>query len=182
MLKLVKMIVRQLATLAAVGVILLAIAVGAFRLLLPQLPAYERQIKGWAQDALGLTVEFSRLDARWGLQGPELTFFDAQVGGLENSQLLAVQRASVGVSLLRLITSRELLVDRLTLAGTDVLLERRADGSFAIQQHRLDPGAAGGGFDLSRVPPFQVLVRDSRIRYVDHMRGDAAWEFGDAAG
>jgi uncharacterized protein (TIGR02099 family) len=174
------MIVRHLATVAAVGVILLAIAVGAFRLLLPQLPAYEREIKGWAQDALGLTVDFSRLDARWGLQGPELTFFDAQVGGLGNAQLLAVQRASVGVSLSRLIRNRELLVDQFTLAGTDVLLERRADGSFAIQQQSLDPRAGVGGFDLSKIPPFQVLVRDSRIRYVDHTRGAAVWEFGDA--
>lgn len=180
MLKLVKMIVRQLATVAAVGVILLAIAVGAFRLLLPQLPAYEREIKGWAQDALGLTVEFSRLDARWGLQGPELTFFDAQVGGQGNAQLLAARRASVGVSLLRLIRTRELLVDQFTLAGTSVLLERRADGSFAIQQQSLDPRAAAGGFDLSKIPPFQVLVRDSRIRYVDHTRDAALWEFGDA--
>ncbi len=180
MIKLLKTIFRQLATLAAVGIILLAIAVGAFRLLLPQLPAYEGQIKNWAQQALGVQVDFSRLDARWGLQGPELTFFDARVGGSAEAPLLAAERARVGVSLLRLIAKRELLVDRLTLAGTELLLERRPDGVFAVQQQPIATDPTTSAFDLNSVPSFQVLVRDSRVRYVDHVRGGVTWEFGEA--
>lgn len=63
-----------MAAVLAALIIVLAIAVGAFRLLLPQLPAYQGQIQAWAEGALGMPVQFSRMDARWGLQGPELTF------------------------------------------------------------------------------------------------------------
>ena len=141
MFKLLTMFVKQLAMLAAVCIILLAIAVGAFRLLLPQLPTYQGQIKSWAQDALGVRVDFSRLDARWGLQGPELTFFDARVGGSPETPTLAAERASIGISLLGLMTNRELLVDRVTLLGIDLLLERDPNGQFTLQQQPLVAGA-----------------------------------------
>jgi uncharacterized protein (TIGR02099 family) len=178
--RILTIVARRLAAFAAVLVILLAIAVGAFRLLLPQLPAYEGQIKSWAEQALGLPVDFARLDARWGLQGPELTFFDARVGGTPGSPLLAAQRASVGVGLLSLITRRELLVDRLTLSGTDVLLERTAEGGFAIQGQTLAADGRLSGLALERVPSFQVIVQDSRVQFIDHARGSQVWQLTDA--
>ena len=60
-------------------VILLAIAVGLFRLFLPRLPAYQEDIKRWASEAIGMQVEFSGMDARWGLSGPELEFDEAEL-------------------------------------------------------------------------------------------------------
>ncbi|MGI9247361.1 MAG: hypothetical protein ACR2QI_00005, partial [Woeseiaceae bacterium] len=58
---------KFVAYLAAGIVILLAIAVGLFRLFLPRLPEYQEDIKGWASTAIGMEVEFSGMDARWGL-------------------------------------------------------------------------------------------------------------------
>ena len=37
--------------------ILLAVIVGLFRLMLPRLPEYQEEIKGWASDAIGVEVE-----------------------------------------------------------------------------------------------------------------------------
>ena len=65
---------KYIAYLAAVIVILLAIAVGLFRLFLPRVPEYQDEIKGWASAAIGMQVEFSGMDARWGLSAPELQF------------------------------------------------------------------------------------------------------------
>ena len=64
---------------AAAIVIVLAIAVGLFRLFLPRLPEYQEEIKGWASAAIGMEVEFSGMNARWGLSGPELEFYDAEL-------------------------------------------------------------------------------------------------------
>ena len=59
---LLQRLIRFLAYLAAGIVILLAIAVGLFRLLLPRLPEYQDEIKAWASQAIGMEVQFSGKD------------------------------------------------------------------------------------------------------------------------
>ena len=70
---------RRLSFGAAILVIVMAIGVGAFRLVVTQIPSYRGEIQAWASDALGLTINFSRVDARWAWLGPELTFYGASV-------------------------------------------------------------------------------------------------------
>jgi len=65
--KLLQRLLRIAAYAAAAVVILLAIAVGLFRLFLPRLPEYQEDIKVWASAAIGMEVQFSGMDARWGL-------------------------------------------------------------------------------------------------------------------
>ena len=139
--KLLRKLAKRLTALVAALVIVMAIAVGAFRLLLPQLPTYQEQIKAWAENVLGMPVEFSRMDARWGLQGPELTFFDALIGEAETQTgaLVAAGEVRVGISLLALITSQQLSVDRVALVGTSLETERLA----GIRQDIDDLGTLG---------------------------------------
>jgi uncharacterized protein YhdP len=73
------MLANVVAYSAAALVILLAVAVGLFRLFLPRLPEYQEEIKGWASNAIGMEVEFSGMNARWGLSGPELEFYDTEL-------------------------------------------------------------------------------------------------------
>ena len=70
-------LIKGLAYFAAAMVIVLAIAVGIFRLMLPRLPEYQEEIKAWASNAIGMSVEFTGMNARWRLSGPELSFFGA---------------------------------------------------------------------------------------------------------
>ncbi len=119
---------------AAAVVILMAVAVGLFRLFLPRLPEYQDQIKGWASDAIGMRVEFSGMDARWGLRGPELEFYDAELIRVgTQTQAIAAQEVSVGVALLRLIADRKLVVDRVTLRDTAIEVRQLVDGRWWIQ-------------------------------------------------
>ena len=119
---------------AAGVVILLAIAVGLFRLLLPRLPEYQDEIKAWASSAIGLEVEFSGMDARWGLRGPELKFYGAELIRPDNDiRLVAAREVGVGVSLMRLMIDRTLVVDTVTIADTSVELRHTVDGSWRIQ-------------------------------------------------
>ena len=79
-------------------VILLAIAVGLFRLFLPRLPEYQDDIKEWASAAIGLSVEFSGMDARWGLSGPEIEFYDAELMSPDNlTRIVAANEVSIGI-------------------------------------------------------------------------------------
>jgi hypothetical protein len=77
--QLLQKLIKYLANIGAALVIVLAIAVGIFRLMLPQLPEYQEEIKGWASAAIGMQVEFSGMNARWRFSGPELSFFNAEL-------------------------------------------------------------------------------------------------------
>ncbi len=57
--ELLKRLAKYLAYFAAAIVILLAVAVGLFRLMLPRLPEYQEEIKQWAGAAVGMQVEFT---------------------------------------------------------------------------------------------------------------------------
>ena len=101
-------------------VILLAIAVGMFRLFLPRLPEYQEDIKDWASAAIGMQVEFSGMDARWGLSGPELEFYDTQlIRSDTQTRLIAADTVRVSVALTRLLLEGERVIDR----GPDALVQ-----------------------------------------------------------
>ena len=127
-------------------VILLAIAVGLFRLFLPRLPEYQEEIKSWASNAIGMQVEFTGMDARWGLSGPELKFYGAELirPGMQ-TRLIAAAEVGVGVSLIRLLKDRALIVDTVTVRDTSIELRQMDDGHWQVQGS--EPG------DLLRASP-----------------------------
>lgn len=132
--RLLLLILRYVSYLTAAIVILLAVAVGLFRLLLPRLPEYQDQIKDWANAAIGLPVEFSGMNARWRLSGPELSFRDAEIGAPDSvSTLLTADEVSVGVSLIRLMRDRELVVDRILVRDTRIEIRQDEQGAWQIQ-------------------------------------------------
>ena len=59
--RLLKKLLQGLTYLAAGLLILLAVAVGIFRLMLPRLPEYQEEIKTWASSAVGMGVDFRGL-------------------------------------------------------------------------------------------------------------------------
>ena len=125
---------KYLAYLAAGVVILLAVAVGLFRLFLPRLPEYQDEIKAWASAAIGMQVNFSGMDARWGLSGPQLEFYDAELtrdGGAP--RVIAAEQVSIGVALTRLVADRALVVDRVVVRNTSLEVRQLPNGEWWIQ-------------------------------------------------
>ena len=143
-------LIKFLAYSAAGVVILLAVAVGLFRLFLPTLPEYQEQIKVWASDAIGMQVEFSGMDARWGLRGPELKFYDAElIRKSTSTRLVAADEVSVGVGLARLLVDRTLVIDRVVVHDTVIEVRQLEGGGWWIQGTRADellsaPAGSGG--------------------------------------
>ncbi len=171
--------------LVATGVLLVLAAIGGFRLLVTQLPSYQDDLQAWVNRELALQLTFARLDARWGWHGPELTFHDASVAAdARAAPFLTARTASVGSSpwqlLARLVAKRELGVDRLTFEGTELTLVKTVDGAYRLQGA---PNAAARSqeFRLDVPPDVEVLVRDSRVLYLDPSRS-LAWSFQDVEG
>lgn len=160
---LLRKFVKFLAYGAAAAVILLAIAVGLFRLMLPKLPEYQEQIKDWANSAIGMQVEFSGMDARWRLSGPELNFYDAQLITRENAVvLLEAEEVSVGVGLARLLLDRELVADRIRIHETVVDVTRGADG-WRVQGFDVDEFVEARMSSSAQSGPLTVVAEDIRL-------------------
>jgi uncharacterized protein (TIGR02099 family) len=172
-----------IAALLGLAVIVMLGAV-SFRLLVRQLPSYQDEIQAWVTAELGLELDYRRLDAAWGWRGPELAFEDARVRTPgDATPFLTARGASVGFaalsSLWRLATGRDLGVARLTFDGTELTLVHAEDGSYRLQGA---PAAAATAAPASvQVPPdIDVLVRNSRVLYLDAARS-VAWDFQDVA-
>jgi len=147
-------------------VILLAVAVGLFRLFLPRLTDYQENIKGWVSAAIGMTVEFSGMDARWGLSGPEVEFYDAELLTTDTmTRLVAADEVSVGVGLVRLLVDRKFVVDYVAVRDTSIEVRQLPNGEWWLQGGPIDQllparrDNAGEGFGS-----FEMIGEDIELR------------------
>jgi uncharacterized protein YhdP len=156
-------LVRVLAYTAAAAVIMLAIAVGLFRLMLPKLPEYQEQIKDWADAAIGMRVEFSGMDARWRLSGPELNFYDARLMARdEDVTLIQAKEVSVGVALSRLLLDREFVADRILIHDTVIDVSYASDG-WHVQGFDVDEFIEARMKPSGRSGPLTIVGEDIRV-------------------
>ena len=79
---------KYLAYFVAAVVIFLVVTIGLFRLMLPQLPEYQKEIKNWVSTASGVQIEFTDMTARWRLSGPGLNFYNAELIWPDTSNVL----------------------------------------------------------------------------------------------
>lgn len=151
---------------AAMLVILLAVGVGLFRLFLPRLPQYQDDIEGWASDAIGMEVRFSGMNARWGLSGPELEFYDAELIRPDTRhRLINADRVSIGISVYSLAFDRAFVVDHVTIQDTSIEVRQLQNGDWWIQGLSLDelPTSSSG---QQRVGDLEILGEDIEIRFL----------------
>ena len=131
--RVLKKLLRWLAYTAAVLVVLLAVAIGLFRLLVPELPEYREEIERRISSAVGLDVTVATLDARWRLFGPELIGDQIVVASPASGEtLLRARRVVVGASVFRLLAERQVVVNRVELEDTVVDIGRDADGGWRL--------------------------------------------------
>jgi len=159
-------LLKFLAYTAAVVVILLAIAVGLFRLFLPRVPEYQDEIKSRVSAAIGMQVEFSGMDARWGLSGPELEFYDAELIREESGvRIVAAEEVRVGVGLMRLMFEQALVVDHLVVRDTSFDIRQNEDGSFSIQGIYANELLEFQGPEPRALPDIEIIGEDIEVRF-----------------
>lgn len=165
---------------AGIGVlvILLAIALGGFRLLATRLPSYQQDLQAWAEAELGLQLRFDRIDLRWALGGPELTFYDPAIAGDKlDEPFVFAREATVALDPIALVANRRLAARRLSIEGVRLTIVRETDGRLQIGGA---PDNVGTELDFGYEIPrdVQLVVRDSEILYDDRMLG-VLWPFED---
>jgi uncharacterized protein (TIGR02099 family) len=177
-----KLVRLTVAAVLGVAVLVMLAAVGV-QLLVRQLPSYQDEIQAWVTAELGLELDYTRLDATLSWRGPELAFGDVRVRTAgDPTPFLTARGASVGFSafgsLFRVVTGRQVDVDRLTFDGTELTLVRSDDGTYRLQGA---PAQAASAPASVQVPPdIDVLVRNTRVLYLDAGRS-VAWDFRDVA-
>lgn len=131
---LLQRLLKFLAYTVAGVVILLAIAVGLFRLFLPRLPEYQEEIKAWASSAVGMEVNFSGMDARWGLSGPEINFYDTELNQFGRAdRTIAAAEVRISIALVSLLIDQTLVVDRIVIRDTTIDVQKLDDDRYRIQ-------------------------------------------------
>lgn len=147
--------------------ILLAVLVGLFRLFLPRLPEYQDDIENWASNAIGMDVQFSGMNARWGLSGPEVEFYETELIRPDNqTRVIAAELVSVGISLNRLLFDQALVVDRVVIRDTSIEVRQLENGGWWIQGNAIDelPGLRPGA--QPRLAELEVIGEDIEIRFL----------------
>ena len=130
---------KYLAYFVAAVVIFLAVTIGLFRLMLPQFPEYQKEIKNWVSTAIGMQIEFTDMNARWRLSGPELNFYNAELTWPDASNtLLGIYELSVDINLIRLLVDRKLVVDQVKIDDASIELRQTDDGAWLLQDIPLE--------------------------------------------
>ena len=167
--KFFRRLVKYLAYTAAVIMILLAIAVGLFRLFLPRVPEYQEEIKGWASAAIGMQVEFSGMDARWRLSGPELAFYDAQLLRQSSGvRIVAAEEVRIGVGLMRLLFEQSLVVERLVIREAGVDIRQTEGGDYLIQGMTVEELLDTGRDKPAAALNIEVIGEEIEVRFMQH--------------
>ena len=161
------------------GLILLAMSAGVLRLVVVQLPSYQGEIWEWVQTELGVSLNFSQMDARWSLLGPEFSFRDATVSriGAEADPILSAVEASITLSAAALISDRRLEVNRLTLEGSNLRLERTGGGTLRLA-NLPDDESVQTEISLADIPEVTIVVDNGSFTFADDIR-QREWTFED---
>lgn len=174
--RLVKFVVAGAAAVA----VAIVLGIAALQVMMSRLPSQQAELQAWVTEELGLSFSFERLDARFGANGPEVTFDEASVATAAQAvPFLYARRAVVSLDPWKLLLEGEPTVSAVAIDGTRVAISRTAEGEFRFEG---GPDGAGSGADLTSAIPLEVelLVRDSQVQYVDELRGEA-WQFDEVA-
>ena len=163
-------------------VIVLALAIGALRIALEQVPEYRDDIRGWINRSTGLIVEFHDLKPRWRFYGPEVYFTEAKLKAPRTGQVLVEARAgSVGIDLWHLIFRAELLPGRVALERPELNFVRTPEGRIELlgQEaiHRRDPSKPP--LSLDNLPTGRLDIENAILTFTDLARDHASWRLAD---
>ena len=124
---------RWIAGLIGLAALLLALAIGAFRLAIDLLPGYQQRIVDRVHEATGLTLEFDSIYARIGRYGPEIVFRGARVlPDSGDEPLVTADAGRVSLSIPRSIWYRRLEVARVAFVRPRLNFVITPDGRIRL--------------------------------------------------
>lgn len=161
---------RWVAGLIGLAALLLALAIGAFRLAVDLLPGYQEHIVARVHETTGLTLKFDSIYARIGRYGPEIVFRGARVlPDSGDEPLVAAEAGRVSFSIPRSIWYRRAEVARVTFVRPRLNFVITPDGRIRLvgQSALQQPDAAHAPMTLDRFPRGRFAVTDAVLDVLD---------------
>ena len=161
---------RWIAGLIGLAALLLALAIGAFRLAIDLLPGYQERIVARVHETTGLTLKFDSIYARIGRYGPEIVFRGARVlPDSGDEPLVAAAAGRVSFSIPRSIWYRRAEVARVTFVHPRLNFVIMPDGRIRLvgQSALQQPDAAHAPMTLDRFPRGRFAVTDAVLDVLD---------------
>jgi uncharacterized protein (TIGR02099 family) len=157
--------------------LLLAVAIGAFRLWLEHSPTLVPEIVARVEHLTGLTIRFARIDARLGLHGPELVFREAQISSRDGTATLATADAGrVGFDVWRSIGTGRMAAGRIVLDGAVVHVLVKSSGLELLGAEALErQDTAGAPLKLDTLPVGHLAIEKGLIVVHDLRAGERIW-------
>jgi len=169
-------------------VVLLALALSAARLLLPQLERYKGDLELEISQLIGQPVSVAEVDVGWHGYGPRLFLHDVQLHDRSGDQLLfGFDLAHVDVSLPLTLYRWQVALRDLTFKGIELSLLRQPDGRVSVVGLELPQEAAGQAGQNDNVvlswlfSQAYLAIEDSTIHWRDLMRGDHGFTMHDVS-
>jgi uncharacterized protein (TIGR02099 family) len=172
--------VRRIAA-GVLGALLIAfaLALGALRLFVAQVPEHAGRVRTWIEQQTHLRIEYRALDARLRWFGPEVVLQDVRLLDRDGSQaLFATREASVGLDLWNFLRTGQFVAGRVRFDGPDITVVRLPDGRIRLLGQQERP-ADRPPFDLDRLPAGRVIIANAAVNYRDLMTGRGPWRIED---
>lgn len=158
-----------LARVAAGTLIVLALLVGAARLLLPEAPRFADDVRRIASAATGFEVDFALLSAGVSLHGPELRLREVTVQDSDGEPVAAARRIAIALSIPDLISRGRVQPSKVLADGVSLAIAVRADGEVWLQGRPLREFRLAESSSES-APELTIELRDIAIQYSDAVR------------
>ncbi len=166
---------RIAAGLLGTVLILAALLLGALRLGLALLPDNVQRVQAWLEEQTGLRVEVADLDARMRMFGPEIVLRNVTVMDQGGEQaLFRTREGSVGLDLLSLFKTGDIVAGRIRFVGPSVTIVRLEDGRIRLLGLKERP-ASESDFDLDRLPAGIVEIVEASVLFRDDKTGRGPW-------
>ena len=170
------------------SVVLLAIAMSAARLLLPQLERYKGDLELEISQLIGQPVSVADVEVGWHGYGPRLFLHDVQLHDRSGGQVLfGFDLAHVDVSLPLTLYRWQVALRDLTFRGIELSLQRQLDGSVSVAGLELPQVAAGqagendNAFLAWLFSQKYLAIEESVIHWRDLMQGDYGFTMNDVS-
>lgn len=157
--------------------VLVGVALGGFTLVMARVPEYRAQMQAWLSHQAKLDIQFSSLSAAWRGYGPELRFTQAEVRSADKQHVLALaEQGSVGFDLWQALRTWRFRAARLSLEGTELKVQRLADGQFElVGQADWPTYESDHAFKLDALPVGEIVIRKVRLSFRDLKTGRGPW-------
>lgn len=170
-------------------IVLLAFALSAARLLLPQLDRYKGYLELEVSEVIGQPVSVAEIEVGWHGYGPRLFLHDVRLHDRSGDQVLfGFDLAHIDVSLPLTLYRWQLALRDLTLKGIELSLQRQTDGSVSVAGLELPQAAAdqAGQNNDDAVLAWlfsqeYLAIEESVIHWHDLMQGDYAFTMRDVS-